>query len=269
MKRFLWVIVLCNLVPLVAFAQAPVCQNQNANSVCYLQGDVRANGGDARFTQVDSVLPLREVQTLQTIEEALVEDTQQAQPVGTVELTTNSGTNLRDGPGSQYQIVGSVAGGQRLLATGRNEDASWVTVLRDDGSVAWVYAPILNKDGDLLSLPFAQVATQASPTVPEISAALIQWQPEPILENQMTTMLVFGNTQVSIGQVDGVLSLDVSSNAQSGVLIQSSTLSLPHPLILQGRTLLVSPGTTVLFQVTQGVPLLNILEGTVSIERVF
>lgn len=59
--------------------------------------------------------------------------------------------NLRNGAGIAYDVVGQLAAGEEVLADGRNEQGDWLRVRFSDG-VGWVFAPLVDWDGDLMAL---------------------------------------------------------------------------------------------------------------------
>ena len=74
--------------------------------------------------------------------------------------------NIRGGPGTNYRIVGSGKPGDASRVIGRNPDNSWVQVeypATNDG-VAWVFAGLLQIDGNLENVAVAQAPPPPPPT---------------------------------------------------------------------------------------------------------
>lgn len=57
-------------------------------------------------------------------------------------VTAKNNVNLREGPGTNYAVVGSLKGGESLEVVGRNSDSSWWQVSGDKG-LAWVSAGVV------------------------------------------------------------------------------------------------------------------------------
>lgn len=70
-------------------------------------------------------------------------------PGDSIPVRVNSGerVNLRSGPGTNTNVVESIAGGSILDAVGQNEAGDWVRVLRETG-YAWIAATLLQVSND-------------------------------------------------------------------------------------------------------------------------
>ena len=78
----------------------------------------------------------------------------------TITPTLPLGSTIRSGPGSAFNMVGSLRRGEEAtVAIGRNEDGRWLRI--EDG---WVLASYVKADGDIMSLPITsgESATKAS-----------------------------------------------------------------------------------------------------------
>lgn len=60
--------------------------------------------------------------------------------------------NLRQGPGTSYPPVGTLALGERVQIVGRSADDSWWAVAYGGGT-AWVFAALTTTDGDVSDVP--------------------------------------------------------------------------------------------------------------------
>jgi uncharacterized protein YraI len=58
-------------------------------------------------------------------------------------MASQSGINLRSGPGKDYKIVGVLPQGENLEIVGRNQEASWWLVATREGLFAWVSADLV------------------------------------------------------------------------------------------------------------------------------
>jgi hypothetical protein len=82
-------------------------------------------------------------------------------PVEPVEVTATTNANLRSGPGTNFNVVGSTTSGAVLLAIGRNEAGDWLQVELEDGTLAWIFTDLVMTEGDLSTLPVVSGDEQA------------------------------------------------------------------------------------------------------------
>lgn len=76
----------------------------------------------------------------------------------------NQSANLRAGPGTQYEIAGSVEQGERLPVYGRNENGSWL--LLDADEEIWIWVSLVNVEEEIDSIPVPPSATPTNtPTI--------------------------------------------------------------------------------------------------------
>lgn len=97
---------------------------------------------------------------------ATTEEEEAAEPVDTpppaeeqavwVQALTN--LNLRNGPGINYGVAGSLAESAELAVVGRNEDSSWLYVETEDGEEVWL-------TGDPALVSFDQALVPSLPVV--------------------------------------------------------------------------------------------------------
>jgi hypothetical protein len=87
-----------------------------------------------------------------------------------VSVTVQQEMNVRQGPGTNYPVVGSAPAGASAPVVGRNADSSWVQVEYPPGSgtFAWLYTQLLSVNGDLAPIAVAQAA--APPPAPPPTA---------------------------------------------------------------------------------------------------
>lgn len=82
--------------------------------------------------------------------------------------------NVRTGPGTLYPVVITYPKGTRLLAIGRNEDASWFVISISSTQQGWVSAPLVRYDFDRYLLPvFPTPPLEYTPPTPYGSAILV------------------------------------------------------------------------------------------------
>lgn len=85
---------------------------------------------------------------------------------GFVTVTAES-VNLRAGPGTDFEVVGSAKQGDELPVFARNEDGSWLQV--DEFGETWIAASIVELEEDISAIPTAPEPT-AVPTTPPLPA---------------------------------------------------------------------------------------------------
>jgi uncharacterized protein YraI len=66
---------------------------------------------------------------------------------------------VRQGPGTNYPTVGSLAQGDTAPIVGRNADSSWLAI-SFSGGTAWVFAGLITVEGDVSQLPLVAPPSQ-------------------------------------------------------------------------------------------------------------
>ncbi len=93
--------------------------------------------------------------------------------------------NLRQGPGTEYTLVGSLAPGEAAEITGKNAAGDWWQVRTSGGASAWVYGPLVTTSGpvDAIALaadiPAAPTAAPTATPAPAPPAAAPPADPAP------------------------------------------------------------------------------------------
>ena len=62
---------------------------------------------------------------------------------------TNSDIRIRQGPGTDFEVMGGLVSGTCMQILGRNQDASWVYIVTEENEAGWVAAWLLTIDGDV------------------------------------------------------------------------------------------------------------------------
>ncbi len=83
-----------------------------------------------------------------------------ASPLSFSAIATNR-INLRAEPSTNGAIVGSLGNGEAITVIARNEAGDWLR-LNHNGETAWVFANLVNVDGDKNSLPVGEAAPAAT-----------------------------------------------------------------------------------------------------------
>lgn len=66
-------------------------------------------------------------------------------------LTVRQNSNLRAGPGSDYEVVGSANSGDELPIYGRNSDGTWLQV--DEDGLTWIWVELVDLPLEIASIP--------------------------------------------------------------------------------------------------------------------
>lgn len=118
-------------------------------------------------------------------------------PVEPIVIAGENDINLRRGPGTDYEVVGTLGAGDSLNIVGRNNDSSWWQVSTPD-DVAWVSAGVVkvNNAGDAIPVieappvPIQPTATAipqpatAVPTEPAQAPASAAIPAEPVFSSK-------------------------------------------------------------------------------------
>lgn len=113
-------------------------------------------------------------------------------------VTANVDANVRNGPGTNYPVVGGLAEGERAPVIGRNADSSWWQI-NYEGRTAWIANSVVTASQQAFSAPVASAPpppatnTPAPPTATPTSAA-------PTSTTAPTTGLWADQTTVAAGQ---------------------------------------------------------------------
>lgn len=91
-------------------------------------------------------------------------------PTATPYVTTDQNVNLRSGPGTNYDVIGSLKAGDKLPVTGRKIDSTWWQVSSPAGT-AWVAASVVTVENfsdeiRLTSIPPTPTVLPALPSSP-------------------------------------------------------------------------------------------------------
>jgi hypothetical protein len=82
---------------------------------------------------------------------------------------SQSGINLRSGPGTDYKVVGVLPQGETLEIVGRNNESTWWLIATQEGMFAWVSADLVTSTNLHNSIPVVTIPsllTWATPGAP-------------------------------------------------------------------------------------------------------
>jgi uncharacterized protein YgiM (DUF1202 family) len=72
--------------------------------------------------------------------------------------------NTRSGPSTNYPVITQVYASARYDIVGRNRDSSWWQICCPAGRTVWIYAPLVDAQGYLDSVPITEVLPPPTPT---------------------------------------------------------------------------------------------------------
>lgn len=70
--------------------------------------------------------------------------------------------NVRSGPGTQFDIVGQLAAGDRVPVNGRDDDGEWLRILLTVDETGWVASFAVLIDGNIFELPVVNETADAA-----------------------------------------------------------------------------------------------------------
>jgi hypothetical protein len=149
-------------------------------------------------------------------------------------VTIVQNMNVRTGPGTNYPIAGPGPAGEKSTVVGRNADNSWVQVeypVTADGA-GWVYADLVQIDGDLSQVDVVQVAAPPPPPpAPEVPQEEAAPPPPPEPQYQFTPTGWYASENAAIVHMKGRIK-DPGGGLVNGfsVLADNGSFSvLSHP----------------------------------------
>lgn len=142
--------------------------------------------------------------------------------------------NIRNGPSTDYPIVGAAAVGESFKILGRNQDSTWYQI-EFSGNLGWIFGPLVEVLGNTNVIPFAQ-APPAPPTPTPVPTEPPPPQeeappPEPVKSYQFTPDGFWGTENAGIVHFKGRLR-DEARNLVNGysVLIDNGAFRIiSHP----------------------------------------
>jgi hypothetical protein len=146
------------------YVQANISDEIDENVQIVLFGDVEMD--NVGFSgNIEQIEPLRSPDA-ETTAQALV-PTNTPEPTlepENIEITTTTNLNVRGGPSTNDAIVGTLGTGTTAIADARNETGDWLRISLVDGTVGWVYTPLVTVDGDIFVLNIADSNNLAAET---------------------------------------------------------------------------------------------------------
>ncbi|MCB0133159.1 MAG: SH3 domain-containing protein, partial [Caldilineaceae bacterium] len=116
-----------------------------------------------------------------------------------------SALNVRNGPGTNYLVIGGLQEGEELTVLGKNEAADWWQIQLGDGVIGWVYGPLVDLLGDINSVVVAdnipappEVVVEAAPA--PVEAVVEEAAPEPAAATDQPTFKLVEKRMWSIDE---------------------------------------------------------------------
>ncbi len=95
-----------------------------------------------------------------------------SEPMKSPSVTVNGEMNVRDGPGTNYTIIGTATIGEEFPITGQNEEGDWWQI-DYSGQTGWIYAPFVTPT-NAESVPVVSSAmTPATPAAPALAEPVV------------------------------------------------------------------------------------------------
>jgi hypothetical protein len=156
-----------------------------------------------------------------------------ASPVpGGPSVTVNSNLNVRAGPGTNYERVGSLASGASVAIIGRDASGAWWQVPYADapGGKGWIstgYGAASNTEG----VPVVEAPPTPTPSAPTPAPTSAAPPPAPTPAFQYTPLAWEGQWNGGLAQIRGIVR-DTAGNTVNGVFVQAkcgSTVLASNP----------------------------------------
>jgi uncharacterized protein YraI len=102
------------------------------------------------------------------------------QPAIQAQLIAPGPVNIRSGPGTDYEIIGTLNANTAMPIIGRNTDASWWQIKFADGTTGWVAAAVVSAS-NTTNVPLTEVSAQQSSSL-KVQPAADTLPPQPQFE---------------------------------------------------------------------------------------
>jgi hypothetical protein len=86
------------------------------------------------------------------------------------QVTASSNINVRGGPSTNDEVIGSLRAGETVYADGRNADSTWRHIQLDDGGSGWVFAELVTLNVDANTLPVVDGSAPETPSYAPMQA---------------------------------------------------------------------------------------------------
>ena len=157
-------------------------------------------------------------------------------------------SNLRRGPGTSFELVGSIAVNQEVVIVAVNPDHDWYHIRYGDQGDAWIYSELVNPSGDLTGLPVESGPTPAEPTSAaplaggvNLVIAGIRLEPQNLVCSQAGKVTVsIRNEGAEDTSAGGWIAVEDTIPGRDEPVAQSDPAN-PFPTIRAGETITAMP----------------------------
>ncbi len=152
-------------------------------------------------------------------------------------------SNLRRGPGTSFELVGSIGVNQEVVIVALNPDRDWYHIRYGDQGDAWIYSELLSPSGDLAGLPVESGPAPAAPPADGANLVIagIRLEPENLVCNQAGRVIVsIRNEGAQDTRAGGWITVEDTVPGRDGAVAQSDPAN-PFPTIRAGETILAMP----------------------------
>ena len=158
-----------------------------------------------------------------------------------------SNMNVRQGPGTEYPVIGTAYAGQAYPIIGRNATGDWWRI-EYLGKSGWLYAPLTETQGDVTGIPiiteiplapeaFPTPAGSPTPEVPKLALALSAEPPWAIPGRELTFRLTVRN------EGDSEAKEVTARDELPGLIRPLEAISSQGEVLLEGQVVLAQLGT--------------------------
>jgi LysM repeat protein len=142
-------------------------------------------------------------------------------------ITANDTVNVRSGPGSSFDILGQIAGGETVRAIGRTVDNTWWQIVYPGSSdgTGWVIGALVTPNAEAASVPVI-----ASPPTPTPWPSRTPW-PTPTSPPPIRYIVQPGDTLPDIALRFGVSveAIKAANGMTDDILIVGQEILIPLP----------------------------------------
>ena len=157
-------------------------------------------------------------------------------------------SNLRLGPGTDFELVGSIAVGEAVEIVSVNDARDWYHIRYGEQGDAWIYSELLKPDGDLSTLPSEPgpgqpTAVPAQPSGINLLIDEIILQPNPLVCNEPGSVrVVIRNAGSADTPHGGFVSFEMT-HVRTGANSADGIVPRPFAMITAGATVTTEPVT--------------------------
>lgn len=157
-------------------------------------------------------------------------------------------SNLRRGPGTSFELVGSIAVNQEVVIVAVNPGRDWYHIRYGAQGDAWIYSELVSPSGDLAGLPVESGPAPAEPaTAPPAAGGVnlviagIRLEPENLVCNQAGRVTVsIRNAGTEDTSTGGWIAIEDTIPGRAEPVARSGPAN-PFPTVRSGETITAMP----------------------------